>query len=185
MELSPETTWKDTPWAWTGEEALVDHQNCARLCVATLLPFKDCRPDWAGFERSIRWMIACAEEYQIEIVFVLNADTGYIFNLSTELYREVIQRFRNLFPDQKIICGTTAHGTEGETFQADWYRPHLEIAQEFQNVEVMLMTSRQLNVLGPEKRRDAYFAILEHVEAPAIVHALEPCLLYTSDAADE
>ena len=174
MKLFPETTWKDTPWAWVGEEALVDHQTCARLCVATLLPFRDGEPDWAGFERSIKWMIACAEEYKIEIVFVLNADTGYIFNLSTELYREVIQRFRNLFPDHKIICGTTAHGAEGETFQADWYRPHLEIAQEFQNVEVMLMTSRQLNVLGPEKRRDAYFAILEHVEAPAIVHALEP-----------
>ena len=140
MELSPETTWKETPWAWVGEVALVDHQTCARLCVATLLPFMDGQPDCAGFERSIRWMISCAEKYQIEFVFVLYADTGYIFNLSTELYREVIQRFRNLFPDHKIICGTTAHGAEGETFQADWYRPHLEIAQEFQNVEVMLMT---------------------------------------------
>lgn len=175
--LRPDTNWSETVWAWTPEEALVDHTNCARLCVATLLPFKDGAPDWEGFERSVAWMVRCAEHYGVEIAFVLNADTGYIFNLSLEMYREVIERFRAAFPATRIICGATAWGAEGETFKAAWYQPHLEIAQSFGNVEVMLMTSRQLNALDEERRRDAYFEIAELCTVPAIVHALEPAFV--------
>ena len=173
-DLKPDTKWTDTKWAWTSEESLVDHKTSGRLCVATLLPFKDGQPDWAGFERSIQWMIDCAGHFNVEIAFVLNADTGYIFNLSPELYREVITRFRATFPTPKIICGTTAVGASGDEFNADWYRTHLDIAQAFDNVEVMIMTSQQLNSLDPERRRDGYFAIAEHITVPAIVHALEP-----------
>ncbi len=156
------------------EDSLSDHRTTARLCVATLLPFKDGQPDWAGFEKSIAWMLNCGEHYGIDLAFVLNADTGYIFNLTAELYREVIERFRSLFPEPRIICGTTALNAEGDRFQASWYQPQLEIAQEFSNVEVMIMTSRQLNQLEPVARRDAYFEIAEFIHVPAIVHALEP-----------
>ncbi|NNE91327.1 MAG: dihydrodipicolinate synthase family protein [Verrucomicrobiales bacterium] len=173
-DLRPNTGWDETTWAWTSEESLVDHTTPARLCVATLLPFSNGQPDWAGFERSIRWMADSAAHFGVEIAFVLNADTGYIFNLSLDLYREVIERFRAAFPDPRIICGTTAVGASGDNFNADWYRPHLEIAQAFENVEVMIMTSPQLNALDPERRRDAYFEIAEHITAPAIIHALEP-----------
>ncbi|MAS95655.1 MAG: hypothetical protein CMO55_20840 [Verrucomicrobiales bacterium] len=173
-ELSPDTPWSNTVWAHTPEESLVDHSNNARLCVATLLPFKNQQPDWEGFEKSIAWMQSCADTYGVEIAYVLNADTGYIFNLNEDLYAEVIRRFRSAFPDPTIICGTTAVGATGDTFQADWYRPHLDIAQSFDNVEVMLMTSKLLNELPTEARRDAYFNILENVSVPAIVHALEP-----------
>ena len=31
------------------EESLADHRTRARLCVATLLPFHDRKPDWDGF----------------------------------------------------------------------------------------------------------------------------------------
>ena len=109
-ELNPTTAWEKTVWAHTPEESLVDHTTPARLCVATLLPFRNGQPDWDGFERSIRWMLAAAEAYGVEIVFVLNADTGYIFQLDEELYAEVIRRFRAAFPEPKIICGTTAVG---------------------------------------------------------------------------
>jgi len=173
-ELKPTTEWEKTVWAHTPEESLVDHATPARLCVATLLPFQNGEPDWDGFERSIRWMLAAADANGVEIVFVLNADTGYIFQLDEELYAEVIRRFRAAFPEPKIICGTTAVGAEGEKFDAAWYRPHFEIAQSFDNVEVMIMTSRQLNQLGPEQRRDAYFEIAEMLTVPGIVHALEP-----------
>ncbi|MDF1823441.1 MAG: hypothetical protein P1U68_02305 [Verrucomicrobiales bacterium] len=173
-ELTPDTTWNNTIWAHTPEESLVDHQRSSRLCVATLLPFKNGEPDWEGFESSIRWMLAAGEAYGIELVFVLNADTGYIFQLSEELYAEVIRRFRAAFPEPRIICGTTAVGASGEKFQPSWYQPHLEIAQSFDNVEVMLMTSKLLNELPDEKRRDAYFEIAEMLTVPGIVHALEP-----------
>ena len=85
-ELTPTTTWQETIWSHTSEAALSVHTNTPRLCVATLLPFKDGKPDWAGFERSVQWMIDCGKAFGIEVVFVLNADTGFIFNLSTELY---------------------------------------------------------------------------------------------------
>ena len=173
-DLSPETPWSATIWAHTAEETLVDHSNNARLCVATLLPFKDGKPDWDGFERSIQWMQTSADTYGVEIAFVLNADTGYIFNLTPDLYAEVIRRFRSAFPDPTIICGTTAVGSSGSTFNPEWYHTHLDIAQNFDNVEVMLMTSKLLNELPTKERRDAYFQILEHVTVPAIVHALEP-----------
>jgi len=173
-ELKPTTTWEETIWSQTSEAALSNHSNSPRLCVATYLPFKKGKPDWEGFERSIQWMIDCAAAFEVEIVFVLNADTGFIFNLSTELFEEVLRRFRARFPDPKIICGTTAVGASGDTFKAEWYKPHLEIAQQFDNVEVMVMTSQLLNQLDPESRRDAYFEIAEMISVPAIAHALEP-----------
>ncbi len=176
-DLKPNTPWSETIWAQATEESLADHKTPARLCVATLLPFQNGQPDWESFERSIRWMIKCGETAGVEMAFVLNADTGYIFNLSPELYREVIERFRASFPDPKIICGTTAVGAEGDQFKAEWYHPHLDIAQSFSNVEVMLMTSQQLNALDPERRRDAYFEIAEHITVPALVHALEPAFV--------
>ncbi len=97
-ELQPDTPWSETVWAHTPEEALVDHESKARLCVATLLPFRNGEPDWDGFESSIRWMIAAGEAYDVELAFVLNADTGYIFDLDLDLYGEVIRRFRAAFP---------------------------------------------------------------------------------------
>jgi dihydrodipicolinate synthase/N-acetylneuraminate lyase len=176
-DLKPSTTWEETVWAHTPEEALVDHTSKARLCVATLLPFRDGKPDWEGFENSIRWMITCAEAADVEIAFVLNADTGYIFNLSLDLYGEVIRRFRAAFPEPTIICGSTAVGASGDTFQPEWYRPHFEIAQSFDKVEMMIMTSKLLNELETEKRRDAYFEIAEMLTVPGIVHALEPAFV--------
>ncbi|MEM7603504.1 MAG: hypothetical protein AAF357_19090, partial [Verrucomicrobiota bacterium] len=143
-------------------------------CVATLLPFERGQPDWEGFERSIRWMLAAGEAYGVELVFVLNADTGYIFQLDEALYAEVIRRFRAAFPEPKIICGTTAVGASGDKFQPAWYRPHLEIAQNFDNVEVMIMTSKLLNELPEQQRRDAYFEIAEMLTVSGIVHALDP-----------
>ena len=176
-ELTPDTPWRETVWARTSEESLADHMNRARLCVATLLPFHNGNPDWEGFEKSIRWMIAAGAAYGVEMAFVLNADTGYIFHLNEALYAEVIRRFRSAFPEPRIICGVTAVGQEGNVFRSSWYRPHLEIAQGFENVEVMIMTSKVLDGLPPEERRDAYFEILERVRVPAIVHALEPAFV--------
>ncbi|MEM7146079.1 MAG: hypothetical protein AAF591_13155 [Verrucomicrobiota bacterium] len=168
-ELQPHTHWADTTWAHTPENSLVDHQRKTRLCPATLLPFKDQKPDWAGFKNSIRWMLDSARDFDTEITFVLNADTGYIFQLDLALYREVITRFRAAFPNTPIICGITS--TDGS------YLPQLEIAQSFDSVEVMLMTSPELESHDTESRRDAYFEILEHVRVPAIVHALEPAFV--------
>lgn len=174
-DLKPSTTWAETKWAYVAEEQLTDHETKARLCVATLLPFKDRKPDWAGFARSIRWMQQCGEHFGVEMVFVLNADTGYIFDLSNELYAEVLRRFREEFPEQRFIAGVTARGAEGDSeFKAARYHPLLDIAQSHENCEVMIMTSRLLNILGPEARRDAYFEIAEHITHPAIAHALEP-----------
>lgn len=174
-DLQPSTSWSETIWAYTGEEQLVDHSTQARLCVATLLPFKDRQPDWDGFSKSVRWMQQCAAHYGVEIVFVLNADTGYIFDLSDDLYAEVLRRFRAEFPQQRFIAGVTARGAEKDTrFQAERYLPLLEIAQSHDNCEVMIMTSRLLNVLDSEPRRDAYFQIAELCTHPAIAHALEP-----------
>ena len=142
-DLKPSTTWQETVWAYTAEEELVDHATKARLCVATLLPFKDRQPDWDGFVRSIRWMQECGEYYGIEMVFVLNADTGYIFDLSNDLYAEVLKRFRGEFPDQRFITGVTARGAENDTaFKAERYWPLLDIAQVHDNSEMMIMTSQ-------------------------------------------
>ncbi|MCW0220092.1 MAG: hypothetical protein OJI67_17335 [Prosthecobacter sp.] len=174
-DLTPTTTWQETVWAYTAEETLVDHTTKARLCVATLLPFKDQKPDWEGFSKSVRWMQQCGEYYGVEMVFVLNADTGYIFDLSNELYAEVLKRFRAEFPTQKFIAGVTARGAENDAvFKAERYWPLLDIAQSHDNGEMMIMTSRLLNILEPEARRDAYFEIAEHITHPAIAHALEP-----------
>lgn len=174
-DLKPTTTWQETVWAWTAEEELADHTTKARLCVATLLPFKDQEPDWDGFSKSVRWMQQCGEHYGVEMVFVLNADTGYIFELDNELYAEVLRRFRAEFPEQRFIAGVTARGAEkDEAFKAERYWPLLDIAQSHDNGEVMIMTSRLLNLLEPEARRDAYFEIAEHITHPAIAHALEP-----------
>ncbi len=174
-DLTPTTTWQETVWAHTAEEDLADHTTKARLCVATLLPFQGGQPDWDGFVKSVRWMQQCGEHYGVEMVFVLNADTGYIFELDNALYAEVLKRFRAEFPDQRFIAGVTARGAEQDTvFKAERYRPLLDIAQQYDNAEAMIMTSRLLNQLGPEARRDAYFEIAESITQPAIAHALEP-----------
>lgn len=156
----------------------MDHRNKARLCPAVLLPFSDRRPDWAGFERSLIWMHRSAERYGVEMVYVLNADTGYIFNLTEALYAEVLERFRSVLPKARFIAGVTARGSEEDKgFRAERYLPFLEVVQQHSNCEVMLMTSRWLNLLDPEARRDAYFSIAEHLTHPALVHALEPAFV--------
>jgi hypothetical protein len=177
-DLTPQTTWQQTKWAWVGEEELVDHTTKARLCAAALLPFRDRQPDWAGFAASIRWMQAAADHYGVELVVVLNADTGYIFDLDDTLYAEVLRRFRAEFPNAKFIAGVTARGAENDTeFQAGRYRPLIDIVQQHENCEVMLMTSRWLNALDPQRRRDAYFEIAEWLIRPGIVHALDPAFV--------
>jgi hypothetical protein len=176
-ELKPSTTWLDTQWVHVREEDLVDTVQQPRLCVAALLPFLEGKPDWASFEKMLAWMNACAEFYGVEIVFVLNADTGYVFNLSNELYEEVLLRFRANYPEASCICGVTAVDASPTTFQASCYHTQLDLAQAHAPCEVMLMTSQALNALDPEKRRDAYFQIAERVEVPALVHALEPAFV--------
>lgn len=176
-ELQPDTQWSETVWAHSREEDLMNDQSNPRLCVAALLPFKDGQPDWGSFERMLQWMVKCADHFGVEITFVLNADTGYVFNLSMELYEEVIKRFRSLYPDASFISGVTAVGASSTAFDASCYHPHLEIAQAHRPCEVMIMTSQALNALAPEKRRDAYFEIAEKIEVPALVHALEPAFV--------
>jgi dihydrodipicolinate synthase/N-acetylneuraminate lyase len=177
-DLKPSTQWHETTWAYVAEETLVDHTTKARLCVAALLPFKDQKPDWAGFEKSIGWMLQSAEHYGVEMALVLNADTGYIFDLSNELYDEVLQRFRASFPKTSFIAGVTARGAENDTeFKAERYYPLMDIVQQHDDCEVMIMTSRLLNSPDPERRRDAYFQIGEHLIRPGIVHALEPAFV--------
>ena len=177
-ELRPETAWHETKWAWVGEEELIDHAARPRLCVAALLPFQDGAPDWAGFLRCVHWMRDAAAHFGVEIVFVLNADTGYIFDLDDALYGEVLRRFRAEFPGQRFIAGVTARGAENDAgFQAERYQPLLDLAQAHENCEVMLMTSRHLAALDPERRRDAYFSIAESLTRPALVHALEPAFV--------
>ncbi len=177
-ELQPTTPWSDTVWAWTSEEELIDHTTRARLCAAALLPFLDGKPDWEGFIASLRWMQSCAEHYGVEFVPVLNADTGYIFDLDTALYSEVLRRFRAEFPEMRFIAGVTARGAEADTaFDARRYLPLLDAAQAHENCEVMLMTSPHLSALDPERRRDAYFEIAAHLTRPGIVHALEPAFV--------
>jgi len=177
-DLTPQTSWLETKWAWTGEEELVDHTTKARLCAAALLPFLEQKPDWDGFAASIRWMQAAADHYGVELVVVLNADTGYIFDLDDAMYAEVLRRFRAEFPAAKFIAGVTARGAENDThWNAERYRPLIEIVQEHENCEVMLMTSRWLNSLAPEPRRDAYFELADFLIRPGIVHALEPAFV--------
>ncbi len=174
-DLTPQTTWLETKWAWTSEEELVDHRTKGRLCAAALLPFRDRQPDWEGFAASIRWMQAAADHYGVELVTVLNADTGYIFDLDDALYAEVLRRFRAEFPKAKFIAGITARGAENDTsFKAERYRTLLDIVQQHENCEVMIMTSKWLNSLDPERRRDGYYEIAEWLIRPGIVHALEP-----------
>lgn len=174
-ELLPETTWQQTRWAWTGEESLIDQQHKARLCAAALLPFHKGEPDWDSFAASIQWMRTAADHYGVELVPVLNADTGFIFNLDDHLYAEVLRRFRQAFPDMKFIAGITARGADDDTeFVAERYRPLLDIVQQHENCEVMIMTSRWLNSLDAHRRRDGYFEIAEWLVRPGIVHALEP-----------
>lgn len=177
-QLKPETTWQETTWAWVGEEALVDHQTRSRLCGAALLPFVNGQPDWAGFYSSLHWMYAAAERYGVEFIPVLNADTGYIFNLTDALYAEVLRRFRSEFPGRRFISGITARATEQDSrFLTERYLPLLDLVQAHENCEVMIMTSRHLSALAPEPRRDAYYKIAEHLTHPGIVHALEPAFV--------
>ena len=177
-QLTPQTTWRETQWAWVGEEELVDHTTRARLCPAVLLPFRDGQPDWESFVASVRWMMAAAEHYGVELVCVLNADTGYLFDLTDELYAEVLRRFRAEFPEARFIAGVTARGAEKDGgFKAARYRPLLDLAQQHDHCEVMLMTSRWLNDPDAERRRDAYFELAEMLVRPGIVHALEPAFV--------
>jgi hypothetical protein len=174
-DLTPQTQWQDTKWAWTSEESLADHSTKARLCSAALLPFRNQKPDWDSFAKSIRWMKSAADHYGVELVPVLNADTGYIFDLDNDLYAEVLSRFRAEFPQMKFIAGITARGAENDTsFKAERYRTLLDIVQQHENCEVMIMTSKWLNSLDPERRRDGYYQIAEWLIRPGIVHALEP-----------
>lgn len=177
-DLRPETAWTDTVWAWTPEEDMITHSRKPRLCSAALLPFADGRPDWDGFLRSLHWMMEAAARYRIDFVPVLNADTGYIFDLDDALYAEVLRRFRDAFPGHPFIAGITARGAASDThFKADRYRPLLDLAQAYDDCEVMIMTSQRLNELDPEARRDGYFAIAESITRPALAHALEPAFV--------
>ncbi len=177
-DLRPDTDWRDTIWAWTPEENLIDHQSRSRLCGAALLPFRGGEPDWNGFIAAIRWMYSAAEAHGVEFVPVLNADTGYIFDLTEAAYAEAIRRFREAFPGQLFIAGVTARGGETDSrFDARRYLPLLDIVQNYDRCEVMLMTTRQLSALDPERRRDAYYELAEHVVRPAIAHALEPAFV--------
>ncbi|MEK0445776.1 MAG: hypothetical protein RLZZ399_1097 [Verrucomicrobiota bacterium] len=177
-QLTPETRWQDTIWAWTSEEQLIDHTTRSRLCGAALLPFQDGQPDWAAFTDSLRWMYGAAEHFGVEFVPVLNADTGYIFDLEESLYAEVLRRFREAFPGKRFISGVTARGAENDSaFVASRYFALMDLVQSHSNCEVMLMTSRHLSALGPEARRDAYYSLAEHLTHPGIVHALEPAFV--------
>lgn len=177
-QLAPNTTWLETKWAWTGEEELIDHTTKARLCAAALLPFRDRKPDWDSFVASILWMQKAANHYGVELVIVLNADTGYIFDLDDSLYAEVLIRFRASFPTAKFIAGVTARGAQNDSsFQASRYQSLLDIVQQHDNCEVMLMTSKWLSALEPEACRDAYYEIAEWLVRPGIVHALEPAFV--------
>jgi hypothetical protein len=176
--LRPQTRWSETVWGWAHEEDLVCHTRKPRLCPAVLLPFADSRPDWRGFHRELEWMYDAAAHYGVELVPVLNADTGYIFDLDEQMYAEVLSRFRAGFPGRRFIAGVTARGgEEDDHFRADRYRPLLDLAQQHPESEVMLMTSRHLNALDPERRFDAYCTIADLVIRPALVHALEPAFV--------
>jgi hypothetical protein len=177
-DLSPTTPWQDTKWAWTGEEELIDHISKPRLCAASLLPFRDQKPDWEGFVASIRWMQATADHYGVEFVPVLNADTGYIFDMDDTQYAEVLRRFRAEFPTLKFVAGVTARGAQDDTcFKVERYRPLIDIVQQHDNCEVMIMTSKWLSALDPESCRDAYYEIAEWLIRPGIVHSLEPAFV--------
>lgn len=177
-QLTPQTRWQETVWAWTPEEQLIDHTTRSRLCGAALLPFQDGQPDWAAFTKSLRWMYESADHFGVEFVPVLNADTGYIFDLEEHLYAEVLRRFREDFPGKRFISGVTARGAENDsTFVPSRYFPLMDLVQAHSHCEVMLMTSRHLSALEAEPRRDAYYALAEHLTHPGIVHALEPAFV--------
>ena len=123
-------------------------------------------------------MQSIADHFGVELVLVLNADTGYIFDLDDSMYAEVLSRFRSEFPKAKFIAGVTARGAQDDSeFKAERYRPLLDIVQQHENCEVMLMTSRWLSALPAEACRDAYYQIAEWLIRPGIVHALEPAFV--------
>ena len=126
-QLKPSTCWSETVWSTSREEDLIDTSSSPRLCIAALLPFKKEGFGLAKFERMLRWMTRCSEVFGVEITFVLNADTGYVFNLSEALYAEVITRFRALYPDASFVSGVTAVEAHPMTFGASCYHPHLEM----------------------------------------------------------
>ena len=144
-DLTPETKWDETIWSCAREEKLADPLSKPRLCVAALLPFHDRKPDWQSFERMLIWMSDCAQHFGIDITFVLNADTGYVFNLSDSMYEEVIIRFRALYPRASFISGITAVGADTENFQASSYHSHLDIAQR-----ARALRSHDYDLAGPE-----------------------------------
>ena len=59
----------------------------------------------------LHWMMKCADHFGVEITFVLNADTGYVFNLSNELYEEVIITLPLSLPG--CILYQWSHGSGG------------------------------------------------------------------------
>jgi hypothetical protein len=67
-----------------------------------LLPFREKVPDWDGFYASICWMQSAADHFGVELVVVLNADTGYIFDLDDSMYAEVLSCFRSEFTKSKF-----------------------------------------------------------------------------------
>ena len=114
-------------------------------------------------------------QFGVEITFVLNADTGYVFNLSNDLYREVIQRFRAYTP-MLLYKRCNRRRCVADNFKASCYHPHLEIAQAYEPCEVMIMTSQALNSLNSENRRDAYFEIAEQIRFLHLSTPLSPLL---------
>ena len=98
--------------------------------------------------------------------------------LDDKMYAEVLRQFRLAFPEMRFIAGITARGAQDDTsFKAERYRALLDIVQAHDNCEVMIMTSKWLNSLDPERRRDGYYQIAEWLIRPGIVHALEPAFV--------
>ena len=102
------------------------------------------------------------------INFVLNADTGYVFNLSHVLYEEVIATSISL--SKSLYLRVTAVGASPSEFDASCFEHHLEIAQA--HGLRCDHDPQALNVLDVERRRDAIK--LRKNQVPALVHALEP-----------
>ena len=122
-QLRPDTSWSETLWGHSREESLFDDISRPRLCVAALLPFQGGQPDWASFEKMLRWMTACGKHFGVDITFVLNADTGYIFHLSPNFMGGNCS-LQGPVPRSSFICGVTAVGI-CHSFDASTYHPHL------------------------------------------------------------
>ena len=97
-------------------------------------------------------MSELADHFGVEIVFVLNADTGYVFNLSDEFVRGSDRSFPgSLYPQASFISGVTAVGASPTDFRASCYHPHLEIAQAHGPCEVMIQPPKLSTPWDPKK----------------------------------